>query len=176
MRERKMDKRIQCPVCGKEGVLQWKETVTKAKGKTYRYKKLYVYHWNPKKPRWCYLNKEQLEALETPKRSLTQNKHSLTQNLTQNTTSSEKPKSSSFYRDNSAHSCGRSLVWLGHQPATLTTRVQIPAAAPPLLFATHNDARFFVLAAEAVYLQRHACGIKQPKKGSLTASVRGTLS
>ncbi len=29
--------------------------------------------------------------------------------------------------------CGRSLVWLGHQPATLTTRVQIPAAAPFLL-------------------------------------------
>ena len=26
--------------------------------------------------------------------------------------------------------CGRSLVWLGHQPATLTTRVQIPATAP----------------------------------------------
>ncbi len=25
---------------------------------------------------------------------------------------------------------GRSLVWLGHQPATLTTRVQIPVAAP----------------------------------------------
>ena len=25
---------------------------------------------------------------------------------------------------------GRSLVWLGHQPATLTTRVQISAAAP----------------------------------------------
>ncbi len=24
---------------------------------------------------------------------------------------------------------GRSLVWLGHQPATLTTRVQIPPAA-----------------------------------------------
>jgi hypothetical protein len=25
---------------------------------------------------------------------------------------------------------GRSLVWLGHQPATLTTRVRIPATAP----------------------------------------------
>jgi hypothetical protein len=27
-------------------------------------------------------------------------------------------------------SSGRSLVWLGHQPPTLTTRVQIPATAP----------------------------------------------
>ena len=103
MRERKMDKRIQCPVCGKEGVLQWKETVTKAKGKTYRYKKLYVYHWNPKKPRWCYLNKEQLEALETPKRSLTQNKHSLTQNLTQNTTNLKKPESGAIPQKRQLH-------------------------------------------------------------------------
>jgi hypothetical protein len=29
-------------------------------------------------------------------------------------------------------SSGCSLVWLGHQPATLTTRVQIPATAPLL--------------------------------------------
>ena len=28
---------------------------------------------------------------------------------------------------------GRSLVWLGHQPATLTTRVQIPATAPIII-------------------------------------------
>jgi hypothetical protein len=27
-------------------------------------------------------------------------------------------------------SSGRSLAWLGHQPPTLTTRVQIPATAP----------------------------------------------
>ena len=31
----------------------------------------------------------------------------------------QKSKSSSFYRTNSALSCGRSLVWLGHQPATI---------------------------------------------------------
>ena len=74
MGERKMDKRIQCPVCDKEGVLQWKETITKAKGKTYRYKKLYIYHWNPKKPKWCYLRKDHLEDLQ-----LTQNTELLTQ-------------------------------------------------------------------------------------------------
>ena len=89
-----MDKRIQCPVCGKEGVLQWKETITKAKGKTYQYKKLYVYHWNPEKPKWCYLNKEQREALETSERPLTRNKHSLTQNYIQATATRENLNSS----------------------------------------------------------------------------------
>ena len=33
-------------------------------------------------------------------------------------------------KDSSLISSGRSLVWLGHQPPTLTTRVQIPATAP----------------------------------------------
>ena len=32
-------------------------------------------------------------------------------------------------KDSSLISSGRSLVWLGHQPPTLTTRVQIPATA-----------------------------------------------
>ena len=32
-------------------------------------------------------------------------------------------------KDSSFNSSGRSLVWLGHQPPTLTTRVQIPATA-----------------------------------------------
>ena len=110
-----MDKRIQCPICGKEGVLQWKETITKAKGKTYRYKKLYIYHWNPKKPKWCYLRKEHLEELGITKNNLTQNKHSLTQNLTQNSTNSEKPKSSSFYRNSSKYHEPRWPSWLGHR-------------------------------------------------------------
>jgi hypothetical protein len=33
-------------------------------------------------------------------------------------------------KDSSLISSGRSLVWLGHQPPTLTTRVRIPATAP----------------------------------------------
>ncbi len=32
-------------------------------------------------------------------------------------------------QDLTSKSSGRSLVWLGHQPPTLTTRVQIPATA-----------------------------------------------
>jgi hypothetical protein len=36
-------------------------------------------------------------------------------------------------KDSSLISSGRSPVWLGHQPPTLTTRVQIPATAPTAL-------------------------------------------
>ena len=75
--------RVQCPVCNQDGVLQWKETVTKVRGKEYRYRKLYVYHQHPKqhpeKHKWCYLNKGHLQTL-----GITQNKESLTQSLTQN--------------------------------------------------------------------------------------------
>lgn len=71
--------RIQCPVCKQEGVLQWKETITKAKGKMYHYKKLYVYHQHPQehpeRPKWCYLTAENIEALE-----ITQNRSPITQN------------------------------------------------------------------------------------------------
>jgi hypothetical protein len=33
-------------------------------------------------------------------------------------------------RNSGSRASGRSPVWLGHQPPTLTTRVQIPATAP----------------------------------------------
>ena|SRR5208337_4246282 len=75
--------RIQCPICEQEGVLQWKETITKAKGKMYRYKKLYVYHQHPQehpeRPKWCYLTAENIEAL-----GITQSSNPIVQNLTQN--------------------------------------------------------------------------------------------
>ena len=65
--------RVRCPMCKQDGVLQWKETITKAKGKKYRYKKLYVYHQHPKehpeRPKWCYLTAKNMEAL-----GITQNK------------------------------------------------------------------------------------------------------
>jgi len=44
MGEKMTDKRIHRPVCGKEGVPQWKEIVAKARRRTCRYKGLYVYH------------------------------------------------------------------------------------------------------------------------------------
>ena len=105
-----MDKRIQCPVCGKEGVLQWKDTITKAKGKKYRYKKLYVYHWDPKKPKWCYLRKEQLKTLGIIKSNLTQKRGLLTQN-------NENPENlnSRLYTENNQQTLrAGSLARLGH--------------------------------------------------------------
>ena len=101
-----MDKRIHCPSCGQEGVLQWKETVTKAKGRTYRYKKLYVYHWNPEKPRWCYLNKEQLKQLE--------DRGILNDNLTQNTPRQENLNSRISHQIEPENSRAGSLARLGH--------------------------------------------------------------
>ena len=76
--------RIKCPVCSEEGTLQWKDTVTTIKEKTYRYRKLYVYHQHPSehpnKPKWCYLNEEHRTALGLTQRdSLTQ----ITQNNSQ---------------------------------------------------------------------------------------------
>ncbi|MEM3714009.1 MAG: hypothetical protein QXF82_03580, partial [Nitrososphaeria archaeon] len=72
-----MSERIECPVCHEDGVLQWKITITKIKGKRYQYRKLYVYHEHPKehpeKPKWCYLSKEHLRAITQNKSSLTQN-------------------------------------------------------------------------------------------------------
>jgi hypothetical protein len=91
--EKKNMQRIQCPVCKEEGVLQWKETITKAKRKMYHYKKLYVYHQHPqehpKRPKWCYLTAENIEAL-----GITQNTKPITQNLTQNKLKENNLKSS----------------------------------------------------------------------------------
>ena len=98
LREEKDMQRIKCPVCKQQGVLQWKETITRIKGKEYRYKKLYVYHQHPKehpeKPKWCYLNRDHLKAL-----GITQNRSSLTQKLTQNNRNPENLNSSSFPRN-----------------------------------------------------------------------------
>ena len=91
--------RIQCPICKQEGVLQWKETITKAKGKMYHYKKLYVYHQHPQehpeRPKWCYLTAESIEAL-----SITQNSNRNTQNLAQNNLKQNNFKSSSINQNN----------------------------------------------------------------------------
>lgn len=85
--------RINCPICKQDGVLQWKETITKAKGKMYHYKKLYVYHQHPQehpeRPRWCYLTPENIEVL-----GITQKSYPITQNIAQNSTRQNNLKSS----------------------------------------------------------------------------------
>ncbi len=84
------DKTITCPRCGKEGLLIEKPTVTRSKGKTYTYKKLYVAHYLQNgvskrgkvvnRVQWCYMNKRHIAELKA-KGVITQN---FTQNVTQN--------------------------------------------------------------------------------------------
>jgi hypothetical protein len=103
--------RILCPACKQDGVLQWKETVTIAKGRTYRYKKLYVYHQHPKehpkKPKWCYLTGENLKTL-----GITQKESSLTQNLAQNYPESDTSKSSLFNQKSLENKSAPIAQWL----------------------------------------------------------------
>lgn len=105
--------RIKCPVCKQQGVLQWKETVTRIKGKEYHYKKLYVYHQHPKehpeKPKWCYLNRDHLKAL-----GITQNKSSLTQKLTQNNSNTESLNLRLVNENKQGNNRAGSLARLGH--------------------------------------------------------------
>ena len=85
-----------------------------------------------KKPQFTYCKIENLEALKTliePQGISLSTENTIGQagqyqkvkttiDLKEHKTSRNTPKTS-----------GRSLVWLGHQPPTLTTRVQIPATA-----------------------------------------------
>ena len=105
--------KIQCPVCHQDGVLQWKKTITKVNGKSYCYRKLYVYHQHPKehpnKPKWCYLRAEHLKAL-----GLTQKTKSITQNLTQNIPLTEKFNLTINRENKGENQSLGSLARLGH--------------------------------------------------------------
>ena len=89
---------VKCPKCGKNGLLVEKPTVTKSRGKTYTYKKLYVAHYlenslskhgkRVNRVQWCYLNNQHINKLKA-KGIITQNPHSVTQNITQNVTQNE---------------------------------------------------------------------------------------
>ena len=59
-----MTEKLKCPICGEDGVLILKTTVTHAKGHRYEYQKWYVYHNKTRKQRWCYLSKEQLDRAD----------------------------------------------------------------------------------------------------------------
>ncbi len=111
--EKKDMQRIQCPICKQDGVLQWKKTVTKAKGRTYHYRKLYVYHHHPdehpKRPKWCYLSAQNLKEL-----GITQNRNSITQNLTQNNSNSENLNLRLVNQNQLENMRAGSLARLGH--------------------------------------------------------------
>ncbi len=79
-----------------------------------------------KKPRFTYCKIENLKALETLIKS-----QGISLSVKADTGQVGQAQNHDQHLSNSSlKSSGRSLVWLGHQPPTLTTRVQIPATAP----------------------------------------------
>ena len=118
--------KIQCPTCKQDGVLQWKETVTKAKGRMYHYRKLYVYHQHPKehpeRPKWCYLTTKHIEAL-----GITQNTSPITQKLTQNNSKPNNLKSSLDSQNSDAIEGASIAQSVEQQPCKLQVAGSIPA-------------------------------------------------
>jgi len=97
-----MTMKLKCPICGNNGILITKTTITKTATKQYQYEKWYVYHNARKesKQKWCYLSKNYLEQPEIKealeKQLTTQNTTQKITNTTQNIYKSETPKSSPF--------------------------------------------------------------------------------
>ena len=79
-----------------------------------------------KKPQFTYCGTEDLEALQTLIKS---QGISLSVNEVEIGQVGQGQIHDQYLQKSIPKSCGRSLVWLGHQPPTLTTRVQIPATA-----------------------------------------------
>ena len=86
--------KIICPVCGQEGTLQQKTTVTKSGSKRYEYKKLYCRHTIGSKRVWHYLTPEMINSLGT------QVEEYSTQRSTQNNPNPKELNSSSISQDN----------------------------------------------------------------------------
>ena len=77
-----MTMKLKCPICGNNGILITKTTITKTATKQYQYEKWYVYHNARKesKQKWCYLSKNYLDQPDI-KEAIT--KQFTTQNTTQ---------------------------------------------------------------------------------------------
>ena len=123
---------VTCTKCNKKGSLVKKQT--KSKGYSYEY--WYVEHWTGTKRTWCYIGKAE-DLPKNYRKHLKLEAPADTQTDTQTIRKPNKSQASLVSQNNS----GYSLVWLGHQPATLTTRVQIPVAAPPLQLKHSEQSR-----------------------------------
>ena len=117
--------KAECPSCKSIGSVQLflnrNGAVTYARTRHYSH-----IDKDSKRPQFTYCRISDLEALQTLIKSqgisLSVNKADIGQ-IGQEQIHDQRLK------ELSPKSCGRSLVWLGHQPPTLTTRVQIPATA-----------------------------------------------
>jgi hypothetical protein len=59
-----MTDHVKCPICGQQGVLMWKNTMTRANGMLYHYRKLYCYHCSAQGQKWHYINSKKAERLD----------------------------------------------------------------------------------------------------------------
>ena len=86
-----MTVKLKCPVCGDFGVLMKKTTITQTTKRKYRYQKWYVYHNRSKgtTQRWCYLSKKYLRLSKISEAIF---REQATQNTTQTTQKTNKPK------------------------------------------------------------------------------------
>jgi hypothetical protein len=121
-------RKLECSVCHKVGLAQFflnrNEEVKYARTRHYSH-----IDKDSKKPQFTYCKLENLEALKTLL---------LNQGIPLSVGKSESGQVGQCQtakihdlklQDSSLNQGGRSLAWLGHQPPTLTTRVQIPATA-----------------------------------------------
>ena len=109
--------RIVCQVCSKEGYLQ-------QLGNYYR-----VRHYagiNPETGKAKFYYHQQTKEYAETQLALIEKQGHLEQQPIEQLNNLDQLN----VKDLSSNSSGRSLVWLGLQPPTLTTRVQIPATAP----------------------------------------------
>ena len=124
--------KMQCPICNNSGSCQ----IFLNRDCRIRYARVRHYshiHKGSKKPQFTYCRIEDLQALKT----LLLNKGiSLSTDKADSGQTGQKSNIRIHDHElndsslNQPNASGRSLVWLGHQPPTLTTRVQIPATAP----------------------------------------------
>jgi hypothetical protein len=115
--------RIKCEVCGEYGYIQKLGNYYRVRhySSEAREKGKYSFYYHKQTVGYA---EEQLKALE-PKDVCSSNLEHKGKSSVQEARIL-KPNSSIKSKKKS----GCSLVWLGHQPATLTTRVRIPATAP----------------------------------------------
>ncbi len=123
--------KAECPECKNNGSIQ----LFINKNLEVRYARTRHYSHidkDSKKPQFTYCKMQNLEALKTLIESQAisfSTENTLGQagqyQKVKTTIDLKEPKTSK----NTLKTGGRSLVWLGHQPPTLTTRVQIPATA-----------------------------------------------
>ncbi len=116
--------RAECPVCKLNGSIQL--FLNRNGAATYARTRHYSHlDKQSHKPQFTYCRIENLGELETliESQGINQSFKTDTGQVGQQQNHDQKLAESSL------KSSGRSLVWLGHQPPTLTTRVQIPATA-----------------------------------------------